>query len=541
MFRIIFLFVFISTSLFGQNDKVFFDRLGNQTSESNAYYYRVSLGNEEYKSYYNSSQTIYFEGKILNANSTSERDNMYNGTCVWYYKNGNKQAVRTFNGSGIEEGTSTFYYESGNISKKITYKNGRIENNRYIEYDENGSSSRIFEEKFDNNYNDWALYTSELGSAKIVDGKFILTSLSKKGASRHISVYSESKNYALESNLDLAELPNDAKTGLIYGYKDWDNYNFFLISNSSFYVGQVFEGITSMLVEGMYANNINSKGKNNIKIISLGGKDVFTINGEVQYKTDKLRMKGSNIGIAVSGKNTVIADDIIFKELNYSSAGGNNSSVDANVDIKASGSGVFVSTSGYIITNYHVIDKANEIYIEAILNGIKTNYKAVIVHQDKASDLAILKIEDPKFTPLKDLKYSFKESGAVDVGTSVFTIGFPLALSGMGTEAKYVDGKVSSKTGYNNSINSFQTSVPVQPGNSGGPLFNTKGELVGIINAKVEGADNVSYAIKINYVKAIMDLLSDEAPYPNDQSLLMLNTQEQFKILTEYVVMIKCK
>lgn len=541
MFRIIFLFVFISTSLFGQNDKVFFDRLGNQTSESNAYYYRVSLGNEEYKSYYNSSQTIYFEGKILNANSTSERDNMYNGTCVWYYKNGNKQAVRTFNGSGIEEGTSTFYYESGNISKKITYKNGRIENNRYIEYDENGSSSRIFEEKFDNNYNDWALYTSELGSAKIVDGKFILTSLSKKGASRHISVYSESKNYALESNLDLAELPNDAKTGLIYGYKDWDNYNFFLISNSSFYVGQVFEGITSMLVEGMYANNINSKGKNNIKIISLGGKDVFTINGEVQYKTDKLRMKGSNIGIAVSGKNTVIADDIIFKELNYSSAGGNNSSVDANVDIKASGSGVFVSTSGYIITNYHVIDKANEIYIEAILNGVKTNYKAVVVHQDKASDLAILKIEDPKFTPLKDLKYSFKESGAVDVGTSVFTIGFPLALSGMGTEAKYVDGKVSSKTGYNNSINSFQTSVPVQPGNSGGPLFNTKGELVGIINAKVEGADNVSYAIKINYVKAIMDLLSDETPYPNDQSLLMLNTQEQFKILTEYVVMIKCK
>lgn len=541
MFRILFLFVFISTSLFGQNDKVFFDRLGNQTSESNAYYYRVSLGNEEYKSYYNSTQTIYFEGKILNANSTSERDNMFNGTCVWYYKNGNKQAVRTFNGSGIEEGTSTFYYESGNISKKITYKNGRIENNRYIEYDENGSSARIFEEKFDNNYNDWALYTSELGSAKIVDGKFILTSLSKKGASRHISVYSESKNYALESNLDLAELPNDAKTGLIYGYKDWDNYNFFLISNSSFYVGQVFEGITSMLVEGMYANNINSKGKNNIKIISLGGKDVFTINGEVQYKTDKLRMKGSNIGIAVSGKNTIIADDIIFKELNYSSAGGNNSSVDANVDIKASGSGVFVSTSGYIITNYHVIDKANEIYIEAILNGIKTNYKAVVVHQDKASDLAILKIEDPKFTPLKDLKYSFKESGAVDVGTSVFTIGFPLALSGMGTEAKYVDGKVSSKTGYNNSISTFQTSVPVQPGNSGGPLFNTKGELVGIINAKVEGADNVSYAIKINYVKAIMDLLSDEAPYPNDQSLLMLNTQEQFKILTEYVVMIKCK
>ena len=540
MYRIFFLLLIFSTTLSAQESKVYFDRLGNQTNEVNAYYYRVNTGVEEYKSYYNSTQTIYFEGKILNANPTSEKDNMYNGTCVWYYKNGNKQAVRTFNGSGIEDGTSTYYYESGNIAKKITFKKGRIEDNRYLEYDENGSSSRIFEEKFENNYNDWALYTSELGSAKLVEGKLIISSLTKQGASRHISVYSESKNYALEANINIAELQSNAKTGLIYGYKDWDNYNFFLISNSAFYVGQVYEGITSMLVEGMYANNINEKGKNNIKIISLGGKDIFSINGEIQYKTDKIRTIGSNLGIAVSGKNEVTVDDIIFKELKFTGETGGSPSID-NIDVKASGSGVFVSKSGYIITNYHVIDKANEIFIETILNGVKSNYKAVVVHQDQASDLAILKIEDPKIKPLTHLKYSFKESGAVDVGTSVFTIGFPLALSGMGTDAKYVDGKVSSKTGYNNAINSFQTSVPVQPGNSGGPLFNTKAELVGLINSKVAGADNVSYAIKINYIKAIIDLLADEAPYPNNQSLATLSTEEQFKVLTEYVVMIKCK
>ena len=70
----------------------------------------------------------------------------------------------------------------------------------------------------------------------------------------------------------------------------------------------------------------------------------------------------------------------------------------------------------------------------------------------------------------------------------------------MGKEAKFTDGKISAKTGYEGAVNSFQSTIPVQPGNSGGPVFNDLGQLVGVINARINNADNVSYAIKLNYI-----------------------------------------
>jgi S1-C subfamily serine protease len=116
-----------------------------------------------------------------------------------------------------------------------------------------------------------------------------------------------------------------------------------------------------------------------------------------------------------------------------------------------------------------------------------------------------------------------------------------MALAGMGKETKFTDGKISSKTGYNNSINSFQTSVPVQPGNSGGPLFDDKGKLIGVINAKIKEADNVSYAIKLNYIKNLIEILPETIDIPNDTSVSNLSLQEQVKLLSNYVVLIKIK
>ena len=129
----------------------------------------------------------------------------------------------------------------------------------------------------------------------------------------------------------------------------------------------------------------------------------------------------------------------------------------------------------------------------------------------------------------------------MDVGGSVFTIGYPHALSGMGKEAKFTDGKISSKTGYNGSINSFQTSIPVQPGNSGGPIFNDNGQLIAVINAKFKDGDNVSYGIKLNYVKNLIELLTEKADIPNNTTISTLSLEEKLKVLTNYVVLIKIK
>jgi S1-C subfamily serine protease len=77
----------------------------------------------------------------------------------------------------------------------------------------------------------------------------------------------------------------------------------------------------------------------------------------------------------------------------------------------------------------------------------------------------------------------------------------------MGDEVKLTNGIISSKTGFQGDVTSYQISVPVQSGNSGGPLFNKQGNLTGIINAKHGGAENITYAIKSSYLLNLLDLL----------------------------------
>jgi S1-C subfamily serine protease/antitoxin component YwqK of YwqJK toxin-antitoxin module len=537
------LFMIIINSAFSQNEgtKVYFDKAGKATDESLGYYYRQKTDKpNEYVAYYVNGGSLFFEGKIKSASDSDEGLNVYNGNCTWYYKNGKKKSERSFNNDGVENGTSVFYYESGKIWKEIEYANGKLANNSYKEYDEDGQVSKIFEEDFNNNFNDWDLYTSDKNSSSIAGGLLSLTSFTKEGASRYISVPSSSEEFALEAIMNIDKLKGGEKAGLIFGFKDWQNYNFFLITNSSFYIGFVYEGVSSLKTEGMYSSDIRKDKENNIKIISNGEKNVYSINGIIQFKADRTRNFGSNIGFAVSGKSTITIDKMIYKDIDYKSIEATSTnSVDRNV--KATGSGLVFTTNGYIITNHHVIDNANKIIIEMSNKGVVKSYNAVVVQKDIDNDIALLKIKDETFEAIDPIRYSFKESGSADVGASVFTIGFPYALSGMGKEAKFTDGKISSKTGYNGAINSYQTSIPVQPGNSGGPLFNDKGQLIGIINSKITGADNVSYAIKLNYVKNVIELLSDAPVFPNDQNIAAVTTEEKVKVLSDYVVLIKIK
>jgi len=112
-------------------------------------------------------------------------------------------------------------------------------------------------------------------------------------------------------------------------------------------------------------------------------------------------------------------------------------------------------------------------------------------------------------------------------------------LSGMGKEAKFTDGKISAKTGYNGSLNSFQSTIAIQPGNSGGPVFNDKGELIGVINAGIKSADNVAYAIKLNYIKNLIEAIGETTTLPNNTHILGLSIEEKIKVLSNYVTLIK--
>lgn len=526
--------------LFSQARKTYFDKSGKVCSESVAYYYRKTTDTAGYyRSFYSVNNKPYFQGKIKNASADDENKNVYTGTCTWYYKNGVLKSVRTFNENGEENGTSKYYYESGKIWKEVEYANGKTAGTSYVEYNEDGSKNKIFEENFDNNHNEWDLYMSDKSSATIANGVFEISSTSKEGTSRYINHTIESDEFTIEAVVNIKDIKENDRIGIIYGFKDWQNYNYFAISKKNIYIGSIYEGVKATEVDAMFSSAINPMDNNIIKILSNGDKNFYSVNGEIQYTSKDNKMFGNNYGFVVSGNTKVKIDKFTIKEIGISSM--SKASMPEDRDIKSFGSGILISSQGYIITNHHVVDNAGKLVVELTEGSNKKNYKAEVVTVDKDNDLAIIKIKDDNFEKLPPLKYSFKENGQLDVGGTVFTIGYPHALTGMGKDAKFTDGKISAKTGYEGAINSFQSTIPIQPGNSGGPVFNDQGQLVGVINASIRNAENVAYAIKLNYIKNLVEVLPDKVDLPSDNSITSVPLEEKIKVLVNYVVLIKTK
>ena len=206
------------------------------------------------------------------------------------------------------------------------------------------------------------------------------------------------------------------------------------------------------------------------------------------------------------------------------------------------GSGIIISKSGYIVTNHHVIEDADDIEVEFIIDGEVKKFNAEIVQVDKTNDLAVIKIFDINFDGLDDLPYNFKTRSS-DVGTKVYAFGYPKALTGMGKEIKLTDGIISSKSGFDGDITTYQITAPIQGGNSGGPLFDDKGNFIGINSSglRADIADNVGYTIKSSYVMNLIDVLPKSIDLPSNTKLQTLTLTEQIKEISKYVVLVKVK
>lgn len=165
------------------------------------------------------------------------------------------------------------------------------------------------------------------------------------------------------------------------------------------------------------------------------------------------------------------------------------------------GSGFILDKQGLILTNNHVIDNAQR--VEVTLSD-KHKYKAAVIGIDKNHDLALLKIQAPNLVPA-----TLSDSNGLTVGQKVYAIGNPFGLNG--TMTRGIISSIRSIRGpQNNPIeDAIQTDAAVNPGNSGGPLLNSKGEVIGITTLIASnGADQssgIGFAIPINTAKAVLD------------------------------------
>lgn len=163
------------------------------------------------------------------------------------------------------------------------------------------------------------------------------------------------------------------------------------------------------------------------------------------------------------------------------------------------GSGFFVTKDGYLVTNHHVVDKGSRF---AVLTD-SGRYAATIVFSDPDTDLALLKVNDIASTPIK-----FASKRTEGLGANVMTMGFPQpGLQGF--EPKVTRGVISGTNGFMGDVRRYQIDASIQPGNSGGPLFNEKGCLVGVLVSSLTKGQVVNYAIKKSYLQAFLDNSSE--------------------------------
>lgn len=171
-----------------------------------------------------------------------------------------------------------------------------------------------------------------------------------------------------------------------------------------------------------------------------------------------------------------------------------------------SGTGFLVSADGLIVTNHHVIDGSTVIEVH---QG-NTVHRATVVARDAANDLAVLKT-DVKGRPLR-----LASARASVRGDEVLTLGFPLPDT-QGQSQKATFGRINALTGINDDSRFIQIDIPIQAGNSGGPLITKRGEVIGVVSATLNPAplldrgdvpQNVNYAVKADYISILLPSLA---------------------------------
>ncbi len=197
------------------------------------------------------------------------------------------------------------------------------------------------------------------------------------------------------------------------------------------------------------------------------------------------------------------------------------------------GTSFLIDGDGYLVTNSHVVSGASTLIV---VNKGK-EYIASKVYENTENDLAILKINDEDWKSVSKVPYDIRK-GAVDLGEEIFTLGYPR------NEVVYNRGYLSARSGFMDDTLSIQLAISANPGNSGGPVLDKNGSIVGILSTRDKQANDVVFASRaINISKAIEELKKDTShnklSLPAYSSLRGVDRVQQIKKIQDCVFMVK--
>jgi len=501
----------------------------------------------------------YQDGKPKLLYSVRWSDSEYNSIkkSKFYHDNGNLSQITSYNDEGKRDGDTDYFNENGSFDRSVTYKNGIKDlwnykcdnNNQNCEY----TYTSYFSSKEDATAKGWFFYDDDDESSFVstspeaANQKYYWKLKKDMGYQRTIALpIGNEDDFQFSTIVDWWNGINNKYFGILVGFKDWENYTALRITSNGYHKADIIKkGVKIGMEEGKYVKDGGYSGSTVLNIVRINGKLIFSVDGKPVYSSEYGSLPGDRLGFYMAGEQSAVFDNVkvIRTPKNRSSRPPNNPPSDGNRgDWASNGSGIILTTDGYIATNNHVIEDANDIEVEFLYNNEIRSFNAKIIKTDPTNDLAIIKIEDSNYRNLSSIPYNFKTRSA-DVGEEVFALGYPMALSIMGKEIKFTDGRISSKTGFLGNPIQYQSTTPIQGGNSGGPLFDSKGNLIAINSAKLKSdvADNVSYSIKSSYLLSLIDALPQSIKIPSSTILYSQPLTQKIKTLTKYVVLIKVR
>jgi serine protease Do len=206
-----------------------------------------------------------------------------------------------------------------------------------------------------------------------------------------------------------------------------------------------------------------------------------------------------------------------------------------NIDYTIGGTGFLIDPKGLMVTNAHIVKNSRNIIVE---NARGQKFNAVVKKLDEARDVAIIKIDDPDFKPFNSLPYGIRKNPS-DLAEEIFTLGFPRP------EVVYTEGYLSAKTGYKGDTLSCQLSIAASYGNSGGPIFNENGEVIGILTSRETQTPGTVFAVQSKYIYQAIEEMKKNPVYKISSKLNGKSTiagwsrVQQVKKLEDYVFKVK--